>query len=116
MRLFNLTSNQVVSTNIKQAYSFISRLKGLMFTKELNAACGLHMKPCRSIHTFFMKYSIDVLYLDKENRVIAIEEKLSPGKVGSYYPGADSAVELPSGAVEKTGVKAGHKVKFCEQE
>ncbi|MBS4197904.1 DUF192 domain-containing protein [Lederbergia citri] len=110
MTLVNVTLNQVISKNITQANSFFSRLKGLMFSKKEKKS--IWIKPCRSIHTFFMNYSIDVLYLDKENRIAAIDQDLKPGKLGTYYPGVESVVELPSGTVEKTRVSVGHEVKI----
>jgi uncharacterized membrane protein (UPF0127 family) len=105
-------SGKTIATNVNQAYRFFKRLKGLMFTKELHSGAGLHIKPCPSVHTFFMKYAIDILYLDKANVVIAIDEALAPGKVGKHYKGAVSVVELSVGSVTASETEVGQSLKF----
>jgi uncharacterized membrane protein (UPF0127 family) len=105
-------SGKTIATNVNQAYSFFKRLKGLMFTKKLHSGTGIHIKPCPSVHTFFMKYSIDILYLDKANIVVGIDEALTPGKVGKRYQGAHSVVELSVGSVTESKTKVGQLLKF----
>ncbi|MFE8699620.1 DUF192 domain-containing protein [Cytobacillus sp. FJAT-54145] len=112
MRLMNLVNDQQIANRVGQAYSFHKRLVGLMFTKSLAPGNGLHIKPCRSIHTFFMNYPIDVLFLSEENEVIACFEHFSPRKIGKVIHRASSVVELPAGTIEKTNTKVGHKVQF----
>lgn len=112
LKLVNLGNGQTIALNVGQAYSFFTRLKGLMFTEELLSGDGLHIKPCPSVHTFFMKYAIDILYLNKENVVVAIDEALAPGKVGKRYKGAHSVVELSAGTVRKSETEVGHQIKF----
>ena len=83
-----------------------------MFTKSLATGSGLHIKPCRSIHTFFMNYSIDVLYLSEQNDVINCDEHISPRKIGKMNAHTNSVVELPAGTIKKTNTQVGHKVQF----
>lgn len=66
---------------IKVANSFSTRLKGLMFLKNLEDSEGLLLENCNSIHTFFMRFTIDVAYLDKNYMVIG-KETIKPWKVG----------------------------------
>lgn len=112
MKLINLENEQTVSEQVGQAYSFYKRLIGLMFTKSLDSGCALHIEPCRSIHTFFMNYSIDVLYLSEGYEVVGIEEHIRPGKVGKIYAQARSVVELPAGSIQKANIRVGHKLQF----
>ncbi|HWO77057.1 MAG TPA: DUF192 domain-containing protein [Bacillus sp. (in: firmicutes)] len=112
MKLVNLRNDSIIAEQINPAYQFFKRLQGLMFTKKLDVGVGLHIKPCRSIHTFFMNYTIDVLYLNESNVVVAIDESLEPGKVGKLYSDAHSVVELPSGTVQETGIKVGDELLF----
>jgi uncharacterized membrane protein (UPF0127 family) len=112
LQLVNLSSDQLVADNIDCAHTFFKRLKGLMFTSDLNSGAGLHIKPCQSIHTFFMKYSIDILYLNEHNVVVALDESMEPGKIGKRCSNAVSVVELPSGTVKKTNTKIGNNLKF----
>ena len=83
-----------------------------MFTKELLPKSGMLIYPCNSIHTYFMSYNIDVLYLDKNNTILAIDEELKPGKIGKIRKGSVAVVELPSGRVRETHTKVGQTVEF----
>jgi uncharacterized membrane protein (UPF0127 family) len=112
LKLVNLSNERVIAEKLEGAYHFFQRLKGLMFTESLGSRTGLHIKPCRSIHTFFMSYSIDVLYVNNQNIVIAIDERLEPGRVGKLYADATSVIELPAGTVEETGTCIGNELHF----
>lgn len=114
MKLINKTSNTIISENVITANTFLKRLKGLMFTKELPEQSALYIVPCNAIHTFNMNYSIDVLYLDANNTILAIDEELKPGRIGSPVKNAVSVVELPSGRAKKLGIKAGQIVEFLQ--
>jgi uncharacterized protein len=115
MLLVNKTSNTVISENLVVADTFFKRLKGLMFTKELPAQDALHIIPCNEIHTFFMNYSIDVLYLDKDMNIVHIDEDMVPGKIGKKVKTAISVVELPSGRIKAAGLKPGQEVEFVQR-
>lgn len=110
MKLVNLSNETVIAEQLKEAYHFFNRLRGLMFTDKLASGTGLHIKPCRSIHTYFMNYPIDVLYVNEGNIIVAIEEVLEPGKTGKRYADAYSVVELPAGTLRETGTDVGHKI------
>lgn len=102
MLLVNKTDNKVISENLEVADTFFKRLKGLMFTKELLQHDALHISPCNEIHTFFMNYSIDVLYLDKDKRIVHVDEEMVPGKIGKKVKNAISVVELPGGRIKNS--------------
>jgi uncharacterized membrane protein (UPF0127 family) len=96
------------------ADKFFKRLKGLMFTKELPAQDALHIIPCNEIHTFFMNYSIDVLYLDKDKGIVHMDEEMEPGKIGKKVKNAISVVELPGGRIKTTKIRLGQSVEFVQ--
>jgi uncharacterized protein len=112
LKLINKTNNIVICENVMVADTYFKRLKGLMFTKSLPEQNALHIVPCNEIHTFNMKYSIDVIYLDDKNSILAIDEDMKPGKIGKHVKNAVSVVELPSGKVKKLEVKIGQTVTF----
>ncbi|MBB6455117.1 hypothetical protein HNQ94_003612 [Salirhabdus euzebyi] len=112
MKLLNLNTNHVLADEVWQAHSFFKRLKGLMFTKEFGTGCALHIKPCQSIHSFFMNYPIDVLYINEWNEVVAFDQTFPPGKVGKKYRHVKSVLELPAGTIEKSNIEIGHKISF----
>ncbi len=82
-----------------------------MFKKEIQEKDGLQIKPCNQIHTFFMKFSIDVLYLDKSNKIIYIDEDFNPGKIGKFVKGGKSVIELQSGKIKELDIKVGEIVE-----
>ena len=112
MKLVNLDNDCIIAEHIHVADRFLNRLKGLMFTDSLPSDCGLHLRPCRGIHTFFMQFNIDVLHLDSRYQVVGIEENLQPGQRGKIFPQTEEIVELSAGRVKETGTKIGHRVKF----
>ncbi|TVT27364.1 DUF192 domain-containing protein [Salinicoccus cyprini] len=112
MKLINSTTDTVLANDLRQAHSFWSRFKGLMFKCSMPSDSALHLYPCRSIHTFFMKFNIDVIYLDEENKVVGIETNLIPGKIGWRYKDARSVIELPAGKLY--GVSTGDTLAFAE--
>lgn len=112
MRLINKSNNTIISENVMVANTYFKRLKGLMFTKKLPDENALHIIPCNEIHTFNMKYSIDVLYLDKNDNILYIDEDMKPGRIGKRIKNAVSVLELPSGKVKKFDVKVGQNVEF----
>jgi hypothetical protein len=105
-------SKKIIVENVMIADSFLKRLKGLMFTKELLPQTALYIYPCSAIHTFFMNYNIDVLYLDINNIVLAIDEDMKPGKVGKHIEGSVAVVELPSGKAKENCITVGQVVEF----
>lgn len=110
MRLWNLITEREIASNIKRAYNFSKRLKGLMFTKSLEKDCGLHIKPCQSVHTFFMRYPIDVIYLDEDLVVVDVDHHLEPGKIGKVRKEAKSVIEVPAGTITETSLEIGHQL------
>lgn len=101
---------QVVSENLMMATTFFKRLKGLMFSKELSPQSALYIYPCSAIHTFFMNYNIDVLYLDINNIILAIDEDMQPGRIGKQRKDAVAVVELKAGKVKESSIKVGQEV------
>ena len=104
----NLSNGTEIANLATKANTFFKRLKGLMFTKNLPEGHALHIQPCRSIHTFFMNYSIDVLYLNDQLEVVGMDEIMKPNTVGKYQNMAFSVLELPAGTIKRTGTKIGH--------
>ena len=83
-----------------------------MLRESLPPGAGLVIDPCKSIHMFFMRFPIDVLYLDREDRVVRIQEGLKPWRVGPLHTkGARYVIELPEGTIGRTGTQVGDCVR-----
>ncbi len=81
MKLINLKTNESLLEDVRMATSFWDRCKGLLGTSEIQKNHGLWINPCRSIHTFFMKYPIDVIFFDKKLRVTRVVENAVPWRL-----------------------------------
>jgi len=101
MCIDNQTKGTRVIPHLCYATTFWQRLTGLLGTQSLPQGHGLLIKPCSSVHTFGMAYPIDVLFVDREHRIIKVVVGLSAGRV-ALAKGSDYVVELPIGTVEQT--------------
>lgn len=89
------------------ADSPFKRMKGLLGKKGLKPGEALIIKPCNSIHTFFMRFPIDVLFVSKDNRVIKAISGIKPFRLTYIYYHADFAVELTAGIISSTATCTG---------
>jgi len=83
VKVRNATRNVDLGQKVRVAESLPARLIGLLATPSLAAGEGLWIKPCVSIHTFFMRYSIDILFIDVGNKVLACQT-LPPWRVSRW--------------------------------
>jgi uncharacterized membrane protein (UPF0127 family) len=87
-------------------------MQGLLGRKSLQPGEGLLITPCMGIHTFAMRFPIDVLFIDKRNIVIAAIRNLRPNRLTRLYPGASGVIELPVGTLDVTETRAGDLIEF----
>lgn len=89
---------------ITTAESFWERFKGLMGKKNLPEKTALWITKCGSIHCCFMKFPIDVVYLDKDKKVLK-KETVKPWRIGSYVKGADSVLEMNAHEADEISIE-----------
>lgn len=94
----NATRGLVLGFQVSGAETFRLRLLGLMFRAGLPQGEGLLIRPCRAVHTHFMRFPIDVLFLDRESRVVHLIPAMAPWKLSPTIKDADAVLELPAGA------------------
>ena len=111
-RVINLTRNTLLASEAVAAVTFFARFKGLMGTPELPSGHGLFLKPCSSVHTFFMRIPIDVIFLSADLRVVDMALELAPWRVSRVYFEAQSVLELPSGSVRQTQTAHGDQLEM----
>jgi hypothetical protein len=87
-------------------------MKGLLGKKELPKGEALWIKPCFSVHTFFMRFAIDVIFLNKTNQVIAAVSNLTPNRMTRLYPRSFSVLELPPGTIVATNTEVGDEIEI----
>jgi hypothetical protein len=106
-RARDATRGIVVAEHLRSAHTHWTRLRGLLGTATLPAGHGLWIRPCRQVHMFWMRYAIDVVFLDGEHNVVALVERLEPGRISPKVRGATSVLELPAGTIAATGLTTG---------
>src|SRR3712207_6515464 len=84
----------------------LSRLKGLLGRSELRPGEGLLLRPASAIHTCFMRFPIDVVFLDREWRVVRVADGIAPWRAASSR-GAKAVLELPAGESARRGLAPG---------
>lgn len=102
MILRNVTRGTVLADRVQPADTFGLRLRGLMFRPALAEGEGLLIRPCKGVHTHFMRFPIDVLFLDAVGRVVEIVPALKPWRQSPYVRDAVAVVELAAGAAGAT--------------
>ncbi|MBJ6751051.1 DUF192 domain-containing protein [Geomonas anaerohicana] len=112
MRAVDVNSGTELAQDVSVADTFLSRLRGLLGKGELPQGQGLWIKPCNSVHTFGMKFPIDVAFLDVELRVVAVSTTLSPNRLSGFYPKASSVLELPAGTLDAALTTIGNRIEI----
>ncbi len=108
-KVMHKKSSTLIAASAKIADNPWDRLIGLMFSEKMNGFDGLIFIPGKSIHTCFMRYDIDVVFLNKENKVVSVVEKMKPWRFTKFYLKATKALELPAGKL-KNLLQAGDEV------
>ena len=101
----------VVCESCGLAAGFVTRLRGLLGRKGLASGEGLLIRPARSIHTFFMRFPIDVVFLDRGGVVVKLVPNLGPWRVAFAHRGRD-ALELGAGEAEQRKLRPGDRLEL----
>jgi uncharacterized protein len=99
-----------LGNRVRVARSLVSRGRGLMLRRSLDPDDGLLIDPFLSIHTMWMRFAIDVLYVDREGTVVRADAAMKPWRVGPIFTGARYVIELPPGTIGATGTQAGDRL------
>ena len=96
----------VVCESCLLAETALTRLRGLLGRSGLSSSEGMLLRPASSIHTAFMRFPIDAVFLDREDRVLKVAPELSPWRMAACK-GARAVLELPAGEAQRRGLKPG---------
>jgi uncharacterized membrane protein (UPF0127 family) len=103
---------ELIASKVVKAKAFFDRFLGLIVRRKLKNEEGFLIEYCSSIHTFWMRYSIDAVFMDDDNRVVAIYKDIRPFRVTPFVRNASSVLELSSGVIGKTSLTIGDLIKF----
>lgn len=97
---------ETLPLHVKQAASFRARLLGLLAMPRLQPGEALALHPCSSVHTCFMRYPIDVVYVDRAGHVMKVVPTLAPWRFSACL-GAHTTLELAAGEAKRLGLRPG---------
>ena len=108
----NIDRSTTLATRAKLASSYTARFFGLMGRKRVEDGGGLLLTKTASIHSFFMRFRFDAVFIDRENRVIKIVPAMRQWWIAFGGRGAKDVIELPAGVAERTGTQPGDVLTF----
>lgn len=111
MVVYNANTGELLGDRVALAATLRARLRGLIGRRHLEAGEGLWLVPCSAIHMFGVRFPIDVLFLDRELRVLKVVQELPPNRLAGQK-GACTALELPAGTLARTETKSGHVLRI----
>ena len=111
--LRHASSGQLVASTLIAAFDRATRNKGLLGRHELAPGSAMILAPCSSVHTFFMKFIIDVVFVDRNGSVLKGVADLKPWRIAAR-PGAYAVIELNAGAIRRSELKVGDRLSVRE--
>lgn len=115
-KVVNITKGSLLAERAVVASTYLQRLVGLIGRRCLPAGEGLILSPCQAIHTFFMRFPIDVIFFDDTSHILHLEENMPPFRMSRFVPGARYVLELPAGTIRKTATEKGDMLNFLPAE
>ncbi len=108
--IYNQTKETFLAFRVKVADSVLSRMVGLLGKRSLEPESGVWIVPCNSIHTVGMLFTIDVVLVDKNFKVVGVHEFLRPFSITRPNLSAESVIELPPHTIFKSGTTIGDQL------
>ncbi len=108
--IVNARTGNIVATHIEEASSPWRAFRGLMLRKRLPDGHGMLFRPARGVHTQFMRFPIDLIFLDKDNRVVKIRASMSPWRFD--FTSAAAVIEMNGGAAARAGIAVGDELRL----
>ncbi len=112
-KLLNKTKNTIIVAEIRQATGFLARLVGLIGKRSLNNS-GLWIPSCNSVHTCFMRFPIDLIFVDENLNVVQTKNDVRPWRLVLPVKDADSVFELPAGTLDQNNLAIGDSLHVDE--
>ncbi len=109
--IIHVASQTVLSNKVIVANNFFLRLRGMLFRAPLAAGEAIIISPCQQIHTHFMTYALDVVFLDSDYKVCFVVNSMQPWKMTKFIKAASHVLELPAGAASM--IKLGDHIQLA---
>ncbi|OQY48541.1 MAG: hypothetical protein B6242_02040 [Anaerolineaceae bacterium 4572_78] len=115
MIIENKTKGTTLTNKCRVANTFFSRLKGLLGSSSLESGHGLLLVNDKSVHTFFMQFAIDIIYIDSELNVIKLYPNMVPSRMSRYVSKTAYILEVPVGTIGHTQTMVGDQLIFIDE-
>ncbi len=112
MKVVNVSRYALLGERVAVARTLLTRTRGLLGTATLPRGEGLWLHPCRSIHSFGMRYEFDALFLDRGGRVVGACRRFPRNRISPVFWRATGVLELPAGTIDRTATQVGDVVEF----
>ncbi len=113
MSIVNLTKETTLASYVEIADNPLKRMTGLLGRVSLEQGYALVITNCSSIHMLFMKFSIDVIFVDQNKRVVGLVKNIQPFKFSPVFWKSSCAIELPAGTIESTKTQIADQLSVC---
>jgi len=111
MIAWNDTRQTPLADRLRTARSLWRRTRGLLGTRELPSGDGLLIEPCNAIHSFWMRYAFDALFLKKNGEVAHVVSRMEPNRFSRPVFSAHAVLELPAGTIEASQTQPGDRIR-----
>ena len=115
LRVVNTGRDRELGTRIGLADGWLGRLRGMLARAAPTPGEGLLLTPCRSVHMYGMRFSLDIAFLDANRSIVAAYRSLPPGSRTRWHRNAVHALELPAGTLEDSGTVIGDVLAWAPQ-
>jgi uncharacterized protein len=114
--VFNQTRESFLSLNVTLTDTHVGRLKGLLGKLRLKGDEGIWIVPSKGVHTIGVLFAVDLIYLDRNNKVIHLEESFGRFRIGPVRAGGASVLELPPRTIYSSQTQVGDQLLICSPE
>ena len=114
MKITNKTKNTVISVKASKADNFFTRMIGLLNRSTLNQGEGLIITHCNSIHMFFMRFAIDCIFVNKENKIVGLVENIKPFRLSRIFLQSSFVIEVPVGTIGQSNSSIGDEIEIVQ--
>jgi len=113
LRIVNQSRGTLLGADVSLADSWFRRLQGYLGRPEPRRGEGILLAPCNAIHTYGMSFSVDVIFLSADGRVVKAMAEVAPGRRSERVAGGRYVLELPAGTIASTGTSVGDDISWA---
>ncbi len=110
--IINKTNGKVIADYFYLANNPFKRMRGLLGFKKLDNGTAMVIRPCNCVHSFFMRFPIDLLFVDRDNKIVGILIGMPPFRLSPILFQSKYVVELPAGTIERLNISKGDQLEL----